>query len=79
MGREVRKVPANWNHPKRSDGSFKPLFDGFTCRCEDWDRECAKWNAGEFANWVSEESKKLTFEEYEGERPKPEDTDKSCI
>jgi len=28
MGREVRKVPANWVHPKDERGNFKPLYDG---------------------------------------------------
>ena len=29
MGREVRKVPANWEHPKNEDGSYKPLLEGY--------------------------------------------------
>ena len=28
MGREVRKVPASWEHPKNYDGNYKPLFGG---------------------------------------------------
>ena len=28
MGREVRKVPATWVHPKGDDGRYKPLFHG---------------------------------------------------
>lgn len=27
MGREVRKVPPNWEHPKSSDGQYIPLYD----------------------------------------------------
>lgn len=30
MGREVRKVPKDWQHPKRDNGSHKPLMDGYT-------------------------------------------------
>lgn len=26
MGREVRRVPANWEHPRRDDDSYKPLL-----------------------------------------------------
>ena len=26
MGREVRRVPKNWQHPKDEDGEFVPLF-----------------------------------------------------
>ena len=26
---EIRKVPANWKHPKKADGSFRPLIDNY--------------------------------------------------
>jgi hypothetical protein len=26
MGREIRMVPANWEHPKNSEGDYKPMF-----------------------------------------------------
>lgn len=29
MGREIRKVPSNWEHPKRDDGSYQPMFNKF--------------------------------------------------
>jgi len=29
MGREVRMVPANWEHPKDSRDNYKPLLDGY--------------------------------------------------
>lgn len=29
MGREIRRVPANWNHPKDEDGSYQPLRDDY--------------------------------------------------
>jgi len=27
MGREIRKVPQDWEHPRRDDGSYQPLYD----------------------------------------------------
>jgi hypothetical protein len=27
MGRELRKVPSNWEHPRKVDGSYQPLHD----------------------------------------------------
>lgn len=27
MGREIRRVPPHWEHPKRDDGSYQPMFD----------------------------------------------------
>jgi hypothetical protein len=29
MGREIRRVPANWEHPKTHNGSYKPLRDDY--------------------------------------------------
>lgn len=29
MGRELRKVPANWEHPKNDNGKYKPMFKEF--------------------------------------------------
>jgi len=29
MSREVRKVPANWEHPKDECGNYKPLYEGY--------------------------------------------------
>ena len=43
MGREIRRVPPNWEHPKRENGSYQPMFDAsasnrFTEWLEDFDR-----------------------------------------
>lgn len=29
MGRELRKVPANWEHPKKDDGTYQPMHNRF--------------------------------------------------
>ena len=29
MGREVRKVPPYWQHPKNQEGNYIPLMDGY--------------------------------------------------
>lgn len=56
MGREVRRVPANWEHPKHADdyypasraGKFIPMEEGgpYAERAAEWDEEFAKWQAG---------------------------------
>ena len=55
MGREVRRVPADWQHPKHWTGGlrgpaerYKPLFPGerYQAAVDEWDEECAKWKAG---------------------------------
>ena len=73
MGREVRKVPADWQHPKdEHTGRYKPMFDGrgFAERLREWNEENAKWSSGEFPDYASEESKKLTYSEWNGDQPK---------
>jgi len=48
MGREIRRVPPNWEHPKRENGSYQPLYD-----------ESA---INSFNEWVSEYHKFITDE-----------------
>ena len=57
MGREVRRVPPNWEHPRwtagdvpRSDwiGEFKSMYnETYNEAAENWLAELAKWEAGE--------------------------------
>ena len=46
MGRAVRKVPANWAHPKDEHGSYIPLFDRFETALADWQEGNRQWEAG---------------------------------
>lgn len=47
MSREVRKVPANWKHPKDEKGHLIPLFgDSLRERVTKWDEEVERWNKG---------------------------------
>ena len=37
MGREIRKVPANWVHPRKEDGSYQPMFnEHYEDALKDW-------------------------------------------
>ena len=52
MGREIRKVPANWDHPKTHDmlgrERLQPMFDEtFADAAAEWKADFAKWEAGE--------------------------------
>lgn len=75
MGREVRRVPSGWQHPKDEHGRYVPLFDGGTYRARtlEWDEEYAKWSRGEFPDYADEDSRKLSYEEWNGARPNPDD------
>ena len=47
MGREVRKVPAGWAHPKYEDGCFRPLLAGnYRAALDEWKMEHKHWIAG---------------------------------
>ena len=78
MTREVRKVPADWQHPSNGqywDGQvrYEPLFDGskFEAKAAHWDEEAAKWARGEFPEDASEAAKAMSYEDWEGPRPDP--------
>jgi len=78
MGREVRMVPANWQHPKDSKGRYIPLFDGFNKAIEVWDIENQKWEEGFVSDFnggweVKPERYDYGYSEYAGDRPKQED------
>ena len=85
MGREVRKVPENWNHPKDEKGSFVPLYSGagvaFAKAESDWNEGYAMWQKGlcesyrDDDKWepIEEKYKNMRFTEYHGGRPSPDD------
>lgn len=54
MGREIRRVPPDWKHPKagpEEDDGYIPLFDGYEKRLADWEEEFANWKKGLNKNW----------------------------
>ncbi|EDT2963655.1 hypothetical protein EL09_15460 [Salmonella enterica subsp. enterica] len=46
ISREVRRVPANWQHPCRDNGSYIPLLDGYNYDIESWNEGNQQWEAG---------------------------------
>lgn len=47
MGRELRRVPANWEHPKRDNGSYQPMYNTYYGDAlNDWLEEHKQWNEG---------------------------------
>lgn len=81
MGREVRKVPANWQHPKNDNGTYIPLHGrSFATEDAEWNLEYEKWNEGFRRNfssdgWVprTEDELNMRFTEWHGRRPNPDD------
>ena len=78
MGREVRKVPKNWKHPRNDRKQYIPLLDGFKERLEEWEKGNAMWDKGfvdDFkGGWKPRnKSDDMTFEEWHGKKPLKED------
>lgn len=83
MSREVRRVPADWQHPKHTVPTpggwvkrYKPLFagDDYQRRVDEWDEECAKWKAGWRPDYCDDpESRAMCYEQWEGQRPHRDD------
>lgn len=82
MGREVRRVPPTWEHPKDESGHYIPLTGGSVSkRTAEWDEDAAqfdkglrrKWTPpGEPVEWVPHgDTECATYAEYGGERPDP--------
>lgn len=93
MGREVRRVPANWQHPKikelhwstgQMQERYQPMFDKpFKSAMQDWYNEWQAWERGERPSYCGEESSRLPFWEWSGPPPdpafyRPDWTDEEC-
>ena len=83
MSREVRRVPADWEHPKewRWDVSgrrverYKPLHPGerYKDAVKSWDEECAKWKECWRPDYADEATRAMTYEQWAGQRPHRDD------
>lgn len=74
MGRELRMVPPNWEHPKvmRANGQegYQPMFDQrFEDAASEWKAAFTKWEAGERPEWFSDKYKDNEYWEYNGGPP----------
>jgi hypothetical protein len=70
MGREVRRVPVGWIHPKNEAGRYQPLFDrAYEEALNEWIAGREAWNAP-----GNEQAKAhgCTWEEWEGKAPDPD-------
>lgn len=81
MGRQLRKVAANWEHPKNKEGNYIPLFDGkdFQRLLDNWIEGKKQWDKGFRSDWNGGWIKKeeneldLTYRDWNGSKPKKKD------
>lgn len=75
MGREVRMVPADWQHPKeynfyRNEECHKPLLDGdYSAAAAEWDKEREEWDNGNRPSYANDEPTDMPYDEWAGQRP----------
>jgi len=82
MGRKVRMVPADWEHPKDERGHFIPLMGGsYSKDRAEWDEEARQWGLGmvlDYSNYPArsfkpKEGSALEYPEFEAwNGPAPE-------
>ena len=62
MGREVRRVPATWEHPREKNGHYRPLYGrSLTTAQAEWDKSAAAFESdypkqyiecgGDYSKW----------------------------
>ena len=74
MGREVRRVPADWQHPRNAKGNYRPLRDRpYAVDEAEWLAEREKWDRREIGYANPEVYERYTFAEWHGPRPDPEE------
>lgn len=74
MGREIRKVPPNWQHPHTKDDygrmRAQPMYDRtFAEAALAWKEELAKWERGERPDYCTDDSRNLEYWEWNGDPP----------
>lgn len=85
MGREVRRVPANWQHPKNDKGGYIPLYRGdggrFAKADKEWNEGYRQWQKGLREDWakpgeyipLTPDERGMRFSDWHGGRPSPDD------
>lgn len=74
MGREIRRVPPNWEHPKTENGSYHPMFDeSYAETLKNWKWSNESWKKGEYPDQKDGSGKDCeSYAEWAGEAPEPE-------
>src|SRR5579864_6349431 len=65
MGREIRRVPPGWEHPRDERGNYKPMFD------RSLEEAAAEWKSG-YGAWEPAAHEGQQYWEYAGNPPDPE-------
>lgn len=74
MGREIRRVPPGWEHPRDDDGEYKAMYDvDFKTAAEEWNKNNILWMKGEHPDQEKDYAMKNKYYwEWGGDPPDPE-------
>lgn len=65
MGRQIRKVPKNWEHPKDEDGYHIPQYDRtYEQARKEYDRKVQTWEDGTHHRLIANPSLKAKYPHY---------------
>lgn len=65
MGREIRKVPSNWQHPTSSNGGKQPMLDQtYADARKEWLDGLAKWESGNNPDREKYKNDDGTYQDY---------------
>jgi len=74
MGREIRRVPADWQHPRGEDGDYQPMYDkAYDDAAKSWVGALIDWENGGEQRQRAEASEYNTrwFWDWEDGPPNP--------
>lgn len=70
MGREIRRVPAGWEHPEDDRGHYIPLYDrSYNEAAREWLDDCLAWEAGTHASAAEYKAKHPFYWDFDGNPP----------
>ncbi len=65
MGREIRQVPANWEHPKDDKGRYVPINDeDYETVITEWIRDHNLWMIGKHPDQIEDSEAMAKYEYY---------------
>lgn len=74
MGREVRRVPSNWKHPKDARGQYVALFEGnYEDDAREWMDKARAWDDGSDPDAAEHKATHPFYWEWDQNPPKRED------
>ena len=69
MGREIRRVPPGWEHPKSARG-YIPLYDeDYETAATEWTKDNQLWQKGEHPDQIGHNDRPARFKDWGGDSP----------